>query len=171
MTRSVVGARVWVVAAIATAACKVQDDVPLEQSAHVAPSVAPAASGHIRVATASATGDVAPVVRDEMAKAAAEKRRVVVYVGAEWCEPCSRFLRAAESGELDAVFGDVTLLLFDSDRDRDRLSAAGYASRYIPLFALPAGDGTASHKQIEGGIKGDAAVANIASRLRDMLAQ
>lgn len=158
------------VVALATSACKT-DVVPDPSERSATSSVATAPAPHLRVAEAPPAGDVARAVRDALAKAAAEKRRLVVYVGADWCEPCGRFLRAAENGELDAAFGDVTLLAFDSDRDGERLKAAGYASRYIPLFALPAGDGTASRRQIEGGIKGDGAVANIAPRLRLLLAQ
>jgi hypothetical protein len=111
-------------------------------------------------------------VRGALAKAAMEKRRLVVYVGAAWCEPCREFRRAADDGELDPAFGDVTLLEFDRDRDGERLTSAGYTSRYTPLLALPAADGTSSRKQIEGVMKGDdGAVAYIAPRLRRLLAQ
>ncbi len=158
-----------VAAAIAMAACKSHENAPADPTAHSAVA-APSEGGRIRVAPASAVGEVAPAVRVEMQRAASERRRLVVYVGAEWCEPCAKFLRAARNGELDSAFGDVTLLEFDSDRDGPRLAAAGYTSRYIPLFALPAADGTSSRTQIEGGIKGDGAVANIASRLKQLLA-
>jgi thiol-disulfide isomerase/thioredoxin len=94
-----------------------------------------------------------------------------VYVGAGWCEPCQRFHRAAESGELDALFPSLTMLEFDLDRDAQRLAAAGYSSKYIPLFALPTPDGKASGKQIAGAIKGENAVAYIAPRLKELLAQ
>jgi hypothetical protein len=94
-----------------------------------------------------------------------------VYVGATWCEPCQRFHHAAERGELDAAFPTVTVLAFDLDRDRERLASAGYVSKYIPLFALPGPDGTASGKQIEGGVKGDGAVGNIVPRLKEMLSE
>jgi hypothetical protein len=97
-------------------------------------------------------------------------RRLVVYVGARWCEPCRRFHEAANRRELDAVLGDVTLLEFDLDRDGERLQVAGYASEYIPLFALPAADGTGSEMRIAGAIKGDGAVAFILPRLQGLLA-
>jgi thiol-disulfide isomerase/thioredoxin len=116
-------------------------------------------------------GEVAPLVREALARAAPDKRRVLAYVGAPWCEPCQRFREAAERGELDASFGDVTLLEFDLDRDEGRLRAAGYTSRYVPLFALPAADGTSSGKQVEGAIKGDGAVAFIVARLSRLLSQ
>jgi hypothetical protein len=53
---------------------------------------------------------------------------------------------------------------------RRRLSAAGYVSKFIPLFALPKADGSASGKQVEGGIKGDGAVGYMAQRLEGLLA-
>jgi hypothetical protein len=101
----------------------------------------------------------------------AAKRRLVVYVGAAWCEPCQHFHHAAEEGELDATFPNLTLLVFDADRDRGRLTEAGYRSKYIPLFVLPNEDGTSSAQQIEGGLKGDAAVADIVPRLAELLAR
>jgi hypothetical protein len=132
----------------------------------------------VRIVEAPASGPVAPIVRDTMAAqvagqgaAATPKGALLVYVGATWCEPCQRFHQAAERGDLDAMFPGVTLLEFDLDRDRERLLSAGYTSKLIPLFALPAGDGTASGKQVEGGIKGEGAVGFIAPRLKALLGQ
>jgi hypothetical protein len=123
------------------------------------------------VTSAPAEGDVEPIVREELARAAVDRRRLVVYVGASWCEPCQRFHGAAESGQLDATFSDLTLLEFDLDRDGKRLASAGYTSKYIPLFALPSADGRSSGKQVEGGIKGEGAVAYITPKLLALLAR
>jgi hypothetical protein len=153
------------------AACKTSGDVAPDPGAQAAPSASVAAPSKMRVREAPAEGDVDAVVRAAVAQAMQERRRVVVYVGATWCEPCQRFHRAAERGELDAAFPDVDLLAFDQDRDGERLAAAGYVSRLIPLFALPGPDGRASGKQIEGGIKGEGAVGFIAPRLQKMLAE
>jgi thiol-disulfide isomerase/thioredoxin len=120
---------------------------------------------------APASGDVDVLVRQALAKSAAEKRRLIVYVGATWCEPCRRFHEAAAKGELDATFPDLDMIVFDLDRDNERLAAAGYVSKYIPLFALPKADGTSSGKQVEGGIKGEGAVAFITPKLQALLAQ
>ena len=125
----------------------------------------------MRLLASPATGSVESAVRDAWRGAAAERRTLVVYVGAAWCEPCQLFHHAAEQGELDATFPDLTFLEFDLDRDRERLASAGYVSKYIPLFALPTAAGVASGKQIEGGIKGDGAVDFIVPRLRAMLAR
>jgi hypothetical protein len=113
---------------------------------------------------------VAALVRTERTRAGASHRQLLVYVGAVWCEPCQRFHHAAERGELDASFPGLTLLEFDIDRDRERLAVAGYTSHYIPLFAVPKEDGTASGKQVEGGIKGDGAVGFITAKVKDLLA-
>jgi hypothetical protein len=114
-------------------------------------------------------GAVAEIVREALGRVAAERRRLVVYVGATWCEPCQRFHQAAAAGELDAAFGDLTLLEFDADRDRGRLAEAGYTSKYIPLFVLPNADGTSSGQQIEGSVKGEGAVREITPRLKTLL--
>jgi len=146
-------------------ACKSAPDEPRPapaSAAHVA---------HVQLQDAPASGDVDALVRDALAKSSAEKRRLVVYVGATWCEPCRRFHEAAGKGELDAAFPDLDMLVFDLDRDGERLASAGYVSKYIPLFALPKTDGTSSGKQVEGGIKGEGAVAYITPKLQSLLEQ
>ena len=123
----------------------------------------------VRIVHAGAGSDAAQVVRDERERAKNDGRDLVVYVGAKWCEPCQHFHKAAAKGDLDGEFPDLTLLEFDLDEDRDRLTTAGYVSQYIPLFAMPGADGRASDKKFEGSVKGDGAVANIAPRLRSLL--
>jgi thiol-disulfide isomerase/thioredoxin len=127
--------------------------------------------GHVEIVEAPPSEPVDALVRSSLSAAQTTQRTLVVYVGATWCEPCQRFHHAAERGELDAVFPTVTLLSFDLDRDGERLAAAGYVSKYIPLFALPGPDGSASGKQIEGGIKGDGAVGNLVPRLQTLLSE
>jgi thiol-disulfide isomerase/thioredoxin len=126
--------------------------------------------GRVEWLAAPDSGDVAAVVKGELMRARADGGRdLLVYVGATWCEPCQHFHQAAEKGELDAVFPRLRVLEFDLDRDRDRLASAGYISRLIPLFVVPKEDGTASARRVEGGTKGEAAVGDIASRLRRIL--
>lgn len=151
--------------------CK--DDAPRRSSSEGTqppPSATPLPTGHLQIAEASAAGDVEPLVREALARASAAHRRLIVYVGATWCEPCQRFHRAAAQGELDASFPNLDVLAFDLDRDGERLASAGYVSKYIPLFALPSADGSASGKQVEGGVKGDGAVAYLTPRLKGLLA-
>lgn len=155
-----------VLGALAAGGCKGQENAAPEARARPAQSPPP---GRVRIVDAPDKGDVRGVVREALSEAADERRRVVVYVGASWCEPCQRFHEAAARGELDSTFPNLTLLEFDLDRDRERLGLAGYAPKYIPLFALPAPDGGASSKQVEGGIKGEGAVAFMAPRLKELL--
>jgi len=124
---------------------------------------------HVDLVSAPVGDEVPALVRAELARASADRRDLLVYVGATWCEPCQRFHRAAAAGQLDASFPSLRLLEFDSDRDSERLASAGYRSRLIPLFAVPSPDGRASGRQIEGSIKGEGAVAQIAPRLRALL--
>lgn len=108
-------------------------------------------------------------MREAVAPAAAARRTLVVYVGASWCEPCQRFHHAAEAGALDGALPRLALLEFDADRDHDRLAAAGYDSKYIPLFALASADGTSSPHRQEGAVKGEGAVDFIVPRLQALL--
>ncbi len=119
---------------------------------------------------AAGAGDVEAVVRDAMATAATEDRRLMVYVGAVWCEPCQAFHHAVERGELDQALTGVRFLEFDSDHAGARLQAAGYGGRYIPRFVLPRADGGASEQRMEGGIKGEGAVDHLMQRLVPLLA-
>jgi len=130
-----------------------------------------ASPGRARAVSAPDRGEVAPIVRRAREQAAFRGQQLVVYVGATWCDPCQRFRGAIERSELDATFPGLVLLEFDSDRDGERLAAAGYAYRYIPLLALPRKDGTGSGKQVEGGIKGDGAVAVVTEKLKGLLGQ
>jgi hypothetical protein len=115
-------------------------------------------------------GEVSAIVREALARTARERRSLLVYVGAAWCEPCTAFHAAAQRGELDAELPGLTLLEFDADRDGQRLSEAGYSSELIPLFARPGPDGRASGRSTEGARKGGDWVADITPRLRALLA-
>lgn len=155
----------------ALAGCKSQSEIAADPGAASASPAATPAARKLLLTDAPPEGAVDAIVRQEIARANADHRRVVVYEGAKWCEPCQRFHHAAEKGELDADFPDVDFLVFDADRDGERVAAAGYKSKYIPLFALPQSDGRASGMQIEGGVKGEGAVGQIAPRLKHMLEQ
>ena len=115
--------------------------------------------------------DIAGAVRTELGNASRDGRQLLVYVGAAWCEPCTRFHDAAQAGTLDDALGHVRLLEVDFDKSVDALQRAGYKSELIPLFAVPNPDGTASGRQIEGSIKGEGAVAEITPRLKTLLVQ
>lgn len=120
------------------------------------------------------TGDepVEEIMKRELARAEDEGRQVLVYVGAEWCEPCKRFHDAAAAGELDDAFPTLRLVEFDADRDGARLEAAGCASKLIPLFARPTEEGRC-HPELRhmGGVKGEGAVPFLTTRLKAMLSR
>ena len=128
-----------------------------------------APADQVRVLPASEGANVASIVRVARDQAKADGRELLVYVGATWCEPCRHFHEAASRGDLDKVFPNLTLIEFDLDKDRDRLRAAGYAMSMIPFFSVPKPDGTASDRNMEGSVKGERAVADMAPRLRALL--
>lgn len=159
----------WFLLAAALVACeRTPTPKPDPAASSAAAATRPARALQFKAAPAD-RDPVDEVVKRERAEAQASGQRLVVYVGASWCEPCQRFHHAAEEGQLDGKLPPVRFLEFDLDRDSDRLKAAGYTSKYIPLFALPGDDGRGSGQQIEGGIKGDGAVAHITPRLRRLL--
>ena len=125
---------------------------------------------HVKLVEAPATDDVAALVRTTAEKAHAEHRRLVVYVGAKWCEPCQVIHAAAQDGSLDAAFPDLELLAFDLDRDRAALERAGYSSTYIPLFDVPNPDGRAGPRHAEGGLKHGDNLEFLRAKLKKLLA-
>jgi hypothetical protein len=126
-------------------------------------------AGKVEIKAAPEGDDAALVIMKEAELARADGKRLLVYVGASWCEPCERFHKAAVAGELDKTFPGLRLLEFDRDRDEARLGRAGCLSQLIPLFAKPDAQGRCSNARVEGSIKGDGAVANITPRLRSLL--
>jgi hypothetical protein len=95
----------------------------------------------VRIVVAGQDSDALSVVRTERLRAKAEGRVLVVYAGAGWCEPCKRFKHAIQTGALDDKLSKTTLLVFDADRDTERLASAGYKFQYIPYVGLPGVDG------------------------------
>jgi thiol:disulfide interchange protein len=134
-------------------------------------TTAPPAPRGVEFVAAPADSEVQAIVATEIDRAKRDGRRLLVYVGASWCEPCQRFHKAALAGEVDAQFAGLRFVEFDLDRDKPRLQRAGYVSKLIPLFALPRSDGNASGEQIEGSIKGPGAVDQITPRLAALLAK
>jgi thiol-disulfide isomerase/thioredoxin len=156
-------------AMLLAAGCKAEGAAPPSPASEAMQAAVKKAPLSVDLVTAPPDSDVQEMVQRELTRATIEERRLLVYVGADWCEPCQRFHKAAKAGTLDAVFPGLRLLEFDLDRDRDRLLKAGYISKMIPLFALPRLDGMASGEQIEGSIKGPGAVDQIAPRLQALL--
>ena len=131
---------------------------------------APAPAPHVELVEAPAgTHDVAALVRQTLAQTTAAHRRLVVYVGATWCEPCQQIHAAVQAHRLDQEFPDLTLLAFDFDRDGDALAAAGYVSELIPLFVVPGPDGRAGPRRASGGKHGIDNVPLLVGKLHGLL--
>lgn len=115
-------------------------------------------------------GAIEPWVQEQVELADAAHLRVLVYVGASWCEPCQHFHQAVERGELNGPLNGLRFLEFDQDRDASALKVAGYLYQYIPVLALPDPDGRNHGRMISGSIKGPRAVQeNLVPRLQALL--
>ncbi len=116
-------------------------------------------------------GAVEPWIQEQVEAADAAHVRVLVYVGATWCEPCQRFHKAVEAGELNGELNGLRFLEFDQDRDACALNIAGYSYKLIPVLALPDPDGRNHGRMIAGSIKGpDAVKKDLVPRLQALLA-
>jgi len=159
---------VGVLALLGLVACESSDAAP-------APTVASAKPAKVTLRPQLVEGprnvdSVAPFIHAELLRARHAGQRVVVYVGASWCEPCQRFHKALASGQLDRQLAGVRFIDFDLDQSGKALARDGYRSEYIPLFAVPAEDGRDSGRQIAGSIKGPGAVDQIMPRLGRLVA-
>ncbi len=101
----------------------------------------PEAVPAIRMFEATEQGDLFATIRAARLRAVEAKRVLVVYVGASWCPPCKRFHDAVRNHSLDEKLAGFDFLYLDMDVVKDKIVEAGYASRYIPFFALPRSDG------------------------------
>ncbi len=119
---------------------------------------------------APASGDLAAYVAGEVARGQRDHVPLLVYVGATWCEPCHKFQDAVVRGSLDVELAPLRLLVFDLDRDGDRLRSAGYRSDLVPLFARPNPDGRASGAQTYGVQSGGAYVEQLMPRIKALVA-
>jgi len=136
------------------------------ESAAVAPSMA----RPYFVKAPAELGAARPFLKEQMTSARGAGERVLVYVGATWCEPCERFHEAVEAGELDELLVGTRFVEFDADRHTELLGEAGYTFRMIPLIAQPNAEGGASGRQLAGSIKGPEAVQrNLVPRLKALL--
>ena len=158
-------------AALLGAACTGKPTDAGRSRADAKVEAAPGTAAAPEFVKASAEGTaIATLVQSSQQQARADGRRLVVYVGASWCEPCQAFHQAVEAGKLDAELAGIRFLEFDSDADGSALSADGYGGRLIPRFAVPGADGRGDPARIvEGGTKGDGAVDHIVRRLRPLL--
>ncbi|MBL8921143.1 MAG: thioredoxin [Myxococcaceae bacterium] len=124
----------------------------------------------VRFITPPIDGAVSQILLAQQQRVQAEHRRVLLYAGASWCEPCRFFHEAVDRGELTGRVGPLDLVAFDGQVDAERMLLSGYESQLIPLFAVPGPDGKASGRHIEGSIKGPGAVEEIVPRLKALLA-
>ena len=130
---------------------------------------APRRVPEMRVVSHTLTTSVQAHVVSALAEAKADERRLIVYVGAPWCEPCRRFHDAVKAGELNDALEGVRFLEFDHDVHQEGLKSAGYLRRFVPLFAIPKPDGSASERLHQGAIMGPGAVDFIMPHLKTLL--
>ena len=159
---------------LAVSACRTRerkDRAPGASAELAKPAAAKAATTRPYFVKAPAElGAAQTFLEEQMASAGALGERVLVYVGASWCEPCERFHDAVERGELDDLLAGTRFVEFDADRHTEALGEAGYAFKLIPVIALPNPDGSASGRQLSGSIKGPEAVhGNLVPRVRALL--
>jgi hypothetical protein len=145
-------------------ACNSSRPAPIAESAEPKAKVQ-----HVEWVTIPKGADPTTFVRAERSRSIAAGKKLLVYVGATWCEPCQYFHDAASSGQLDAQLGDLRLIELDNDKNEAEIAALGCESKMIPLFALPDDDGRCSSRRVEGGIKGSGAVPYLTPKIRELV--
>jgi thiol-disulfide isomerase/thioredoxin len=155
--------------ALATFACDAPTPEPSPDPAASAGATKSAGALPELVHLPAGTTDLAAFFKAERERGQRDGKKVMVYVGADWCEPCRRFKEAVQDGLLDRELADVRILVTDLDVDGPALERAGCGSKLVPLFARPSHDGTCSTKRTEGGIKGEGAVPSMLPRIKGIL--
>lgn len=117
----------------------------------------------------SGDGDPRSIVLAARDKAEAEGRILMIYVGAPWCEPCTRFHDALVAGKLDDELAGLRFLEIDHDANLEMLRALRCNSKMIPLFSVPDAVGFCSGVRVEGGIKGEGAVPDLVPQIRALV--
>lgn len=118
---------------------------------------------------APADAEVASFIRAARARAVKDGRVVLVEVGAAWCKPCRTLKAAIDRGELDGVLAKVTLIAFDVDAHGPRLDSLGYRSKFVPYFAVPNGDGSASERRLDVKLASNATAKELGAALGPMV--
>ena len=108
-------------------------------------------------------------IAEQLQQTRSENKRMVIYVGATWCEPCKYFHDAAAAGQLDDVFPNVRFVEFDHDKHASMLQASDCRSKMIPLFAIPDESGRCTERRVAGAIKGPGAVDYLRPRISKLL--
>lgn len=158
------------VAATALAACSSTEASPEPRASSSAKATgSSSAPGKVEWVKFPAGTNASTWVKSELERAKADQKKLVLYVGAKWCEPCQNFHEATERGELDAAFPDLRLVAFDHDDEADTIAELGCGSHYIPMFSVPDSNGHCSRQQIQGGIKGTSNVAFLTEKLRGLI--
>jgi hypothetical protein len=117
----------------------------------------------------SDVADPRAYLQRELEAARSDGRSVLVYVGASWCEPCTRFHDALASGALDSELRGARMLELDHDVHERFLRETECGSKMIPLFAKVTEQGTCSSARWEGGIKGEGAVGYLLPKVKELL--
>ena len=156
---------------ILVSACRTREQTkPAPSESAPAASAKPSTARPYFVKAPAELGAARPFLKEQVTSARGAGERVLVYVGATWCEPCERFHEAVEAGELDELLAGTRFVEFDADRHTELLGEAGYSFRMIPVIAQPNAEGGASGRQLAGSIKGPEAVhGNLVPRLRALL--
>lgn len=169
--KSGVGLSFLVFSVVLSTGCRCEGD-QTGPAATVAPERGADKSAGVQIITVSSSEtNAVALIQKESGRAQANGRKLVVYVGAKWCEPCTYFHNAAAAGELDGTFPTMTLLEFDHDVHETALKEAGCVGKMIPLFARPTAEGRCSKERIEGAIKGPAAVPFITPKLKRLIGE
>jgi hypothetical protein len=149
-----------------------RDASPSAIASSPSPPASTAPRSHARpelVAVAPTEPTVRARLASEAARAEADGRVLLAYVGATWCEPCQRFHDALVRGELDRELAGVRFVEFDFDAHGPGLTEAGCTSRMIPLFSRVSSDGACTERRHGGAIKGDGAVDFLLPRVKELM--
>ena len=158
--------------AVVAAGCSKDDKAPSSStSTTTGATTAAAKTASASWAVVKKGGDLAGLVKAEIAKAQAAAKKPVVYIGASWCPPCAAIKKYKTDPQMAAAFEGTYIIELDvDDWKAEDLAALRYNAKAVPIFIAVDADAKAKGPTIDGGAWGDNIPANMAPPLTKFFA-
>jgi thiol:disulfide interchange protein len=149
------------VVAATAGACK---DKPSSSSSTTTGATTPAPAADWVVVPSG--GNLASLVKAEVANAQTAGKKPVVYIAASWCAPCKSIKKYKTDKQMTAAFEGTYIIELDVDDWKAAdLAALRYKVNSVPVFIAVDNDGKAKGPSIDGGAWGANIPANMAPPL------